>query len=335
MGEKIAVMGAGAWGTTLAGLLADAGHDVTLWVFEADLADRMGSSRINDVFLPDYVLPEGLSVTNDIQEAVRGKAIVLMVTPSHVTRGILETMAPHVDPDASFITASKGIENETLMTMDEVMRDVLPAGYHGRISVLSGPSFAKEVCKRLPTAVTVASRDPEEARRMQDVFNTDNFRVYTNTDVTGVELGGSVKNVMAIAAGCSDGLGFGHNTRAALITRGIAEMSRLGRAMGANSLTFSGLSGIGDLVLTCTGDLSRNRTVGLKLGQGMKLDEILSEMKMVAEGVKTTKSVRGLAMKHGVEMPITEQVYELLYEDAEPKQVVRKLMSRELKEEHE
>jgi len=334
MSEKIAVIGAGAWGTTLAGLLADKGHDTTLWVFEEDLAGRMVSSRVNDLYLPDYVLPETLRVTSNIKDAVAGCGIILMVAPSHVTRGVLESMKPHIGTDTSFITASKGIENNTLMTMEEVMKDVLPEGYHGRISVLSGPSFAKEVCKRLPTAVTVASRSQDEARKMQEAFNTEHFRVYTNNDITGVELGGSVKNIMAIAAGCSDGLGFGHNTRAALITRGIAEMSRLGRAMGANPLTFSGLSGIGDLVLTCTGDLSRNRTVGLKLGQGMKLDAILADMRMVAEGVKTTKSVSGLAKKYGVEMPITEQVYELLYEDAEPKQVVKKLMSRELKEEY-
>jgi glycerol-3-phosphate dehydrogenase (NAD(P)+) len=243
-------------------------------------------------------------------------------------------MVPHLGTDTSFISASKGIENDTLMTMEEVMKDVLPKSYHNRISVLSGPSFAKEVCRRLPTAVAVASRNPDEARRMQEAFTTKYFRVYTNPDVTGVELGGSVKNVMAIAAGCSDGLGFGHNTRAALITRGIAEMSRLGRAMGANPLTFSGLAGIGDLVLTCTGDLSRNRTVGYKLGEGKKLADILAEMKMVAEGVRTTKSVRGLSKKHRVDMPITEQVYGLLYEDSEPKLVVRKLMSRDLKEEY-
>lgn len=331
MGEKVAVVGAGAWGTTLAGLLADNGHEVALWVFEEDLAARISRSRVNDLYLPDYVIPEGVTATPDIHEAVKGKDVIVMVTPSHAARSVFENMLDSVRETATFISASKGIENETLMTMDEVMQYVLPKVFHSRLAVLSGPSFAKEVCRRMPTAVTVASRNPVVSRRMQELFSNEYFRVYTNPDVTGVELGGSLKNVIAIAAGCSDGLGFGHNTRAALITRGLAEISRLGSAMGANPLTFSGLAGMGDLVLTCTGELSRNRTVGYKLGQGMKLAGILAEMKMVAEGVKTTKSAYGLMQRHGVEMPITEQVYGLLYEDAEPRLVVRKLMTRDPK----
>jgi glycerol-3-phosphate dehydrogenase (NAD(P)+) len=329
--EKIAVIGGGSWGTTLAGLLAGKGHEVTLWVFEADLASRMSGSRVNDLYLPDYRLPDNLTVTSDLNAAARDKDIALIVTPSHVTRGILTMLAPGLKEDASLVCATKGIENETLMTMAEMMEDVLPKGFHGRLAYLSGPSFAREVCRNMPTAVSIASKEPAVARRMQDAFNTDYFRVYTNPDVTGVELGGSIKNVIAIASGCSDGLGFGHNTRAALITRGLAEIARLGIAMGANPLTFSGLSGMGDLVLTCTGELSRNRSVGYKLGGGMKLPEVLGEMKMVAEGVKTAKAAYELAKKHGVVMPITEQVYRLLYEDKEPRQVVRELMTRELK----
>lgn len=333
MTEKIAVIGGGSWGTTLASLLCGKGHQVSLWVFEADLAERMRQTRVNNVYLPGSVLPDGIDITSDLGWAADGADILLIVTPSHVTRGILQRLSGHVHEGACFVSATKGIENETLMTMAEVMEDVLPKPFHPRFSFLSGPSFAKEVITKMPTAVCVASRDPATARRIQAAFNTDYFRVYTNPDVTGVELGGSLKNVIAIAAGCSDGLGFGHNTRAALITRGLAEIARLGVAMGANPLTFSGLSGMGDLVLTCTGELSRNRTVGYKLGQGARLDDILAEMKMVAEGVNTAKAAHGLSKKHAVVMPITEQVYSLLYDGKSPKRVVRELMTRDLKSE--
>jgi len=331
LGDRVAVIGAGAWGTTIAGLLADNGHDVSLWVYEEELAARIGKTRMNDMYLPEYVLPEGVFATSVLCEAVRDRGIIVMVTPSHAARAVLDGMLGCVSDTATFCSASKGIENDTLMTMDDVLQYVLPKVFHSRLAVLSGPSFAKEVCRRMPTAVAVASRNPDVSKRLQGIFSNESFRVYTNPDVIGVELGGSLKNVIAIAAGCSDGLGFGHNTRAALITRGLAEMARLGSAMGASPLTFSGLAGMGDLVLTCTGELSRNRTVGYKLGQGMKLAEILSEMNMVAEGVKTTKSAYDLAQRHGVEMPITEQVYRLLYEDAEPTLVVRKLMTRDPK----
>ena len=334
MNDKIAVIGGGSWGTTLAGLLAEKGHDTSLWVFEEDLAQRMQTAKVNDIYLPGHTLPASLKVTHKLDKAVTGADIVLMVTPSHVLRGVLTQLAPSVRNDACFVCASKGIENDTLLTMHEVMEDVLPKEFHGRIACISGPSFAKEVCQKMPTAVSVACRDPQVALRVQAAFNTQYFRVYTNPDVTGVELGGALKNVIAIAAGCSDGLGFGHNTRAALITRGLSEIARLGMAMGANPLTFSGLSGMGDLVLTCTGELSRNRTVGYKLGQGQKLGEILSEMKMVAEGVKTAKAAYGLAKKYNVTMPITEQVYSLLYEDKDPRSVVRELMARDLKSEY-
>ena len=317
----------------MAVLLADKGHDVTLWVYEADLAGRMRDTRINDLYLPGFKLPENLKVDSHLGETVRDKDIIVTVTPSHVTRNVLTGLLPEVKEDAIFVSASKGIENDSLMTMSDVMEDVLPKRFHHRLAFLSGPSFAKEVCMKMPTAVSIASRSPETAQRVQATFNCDYFRVYTNPDVMGVELGGALKNVIAIAAGCSDGLGYGHNTRAALITRGLSEIARLGMAMGANPLTFSGLSGMGDLVLTCTGELSRNRTVGFRLGQGAKLNEILSEMKMVAEGVKTTKSAYDLSRKYSVTMPITEQVYKLLYEEKEPGQVVRDLMGRDLKSE--
>jgi glycerol-3-phosphate dehydrogenase (NAD(P)+) len=331
--EKIAVIGGGSWGTTLAALLADKGHDVTLWVYEADLAGRMRDTRINDLYLPGFKLPENLMVDSRLGETVKDKDVIVTVTPSHVTRNVLTGLLPEIREGAIFVSASKGIENDSLMTMNDVMEDVLPKGFHHRLAFLSGPSFAREVCKKMPTAVSVASRSPETAARVQNVFNCDYFRVYTNPDVIGVELGGALKNVIAIAAGCSDGLGYGHNTRAALITRGLSEIARLGMAMGANPLTFSGLSGMGDLVLTCTGELSRNRTVGFRLGQGATLKDILSEMKMVAEGVKTTKSAYDLSQKYSVSMPITEQVYKLLYEEKEPNQVVRDLMGRDLKSE--
>ncbi len=334
MSENIAVIGGGSWGTTLAGLLREKGHEVSLWVYEADLAGRMAKTRVNDLYLPDYTLPEGMLITPDIAEAVSGREMVLNVAPSHVTRTVLTQAAGHASEEACFVSATKGIENETLMTMDQVLQDVLP-GRSQRLAFISGPSFAKEVCRKVPTAVCVASRDPAIASRVQSAFNTQYFRVYTSPDVTGVELGGSLKNVIAIASGCSDGLGFGHNTRAALITRGLAEMARLGVAMGANPLTFAGLSGLGDLVLTCTGELSRNRAVGFKLGQGMKLKAILAEMRMVAEGVKTSKAAYELSIKHKVSMPITTQVYALLYEDKDPKAVVRELMTRDLKSELE
>jgi glycerol-3-phosphate dehydrogenase (NAD(P)+) len=330
--EKIAVIGGGAWGTTLAALLADKGHEVTLWVYEKDLAVRMQKSRENDLYLPGHVLPE-MGITSDLASAAKYKSIILTVTPSHVARGLLKSLARSVSPDAYFVCASKGIENESLMTMSEVMEDVLPKEFHHRTAFLSGPSFAKEVIRKMPTAVSVASREPATARYIQSVFSTEYFRVYTSPDVMGVELGGSLKNIIAIAAGCSDGLGFGHNTRAALITRGLAEIARLGMAMGANPLTFSGLSGMGDLVLTCTGELSRNRTVGYRLGKGEKLNDILSEMKMVAEGVKTTKAAWALSKKYSVQMPITEQVYNLLYEEKEAARVVKDLMTRDLKSE--
>jgi len=335
MSEKIGVIGAGAWGTTLANLLAKKGIQVALWVYEEDLARTMDEERENKTYLPGVPLSENLGPASSLSRVCEGCETFLVVTPSHVTRQVAEALRREVPENSLIISATKGIENETLMMMSEVLPQVLTHIPGENFAYLSGPSFAMEVSRELPTAVAVASRARDAAERVQALFTTPYFRVYTTPDVVGVELGGAVKNVMAIAAGISDGLGFGHDTRAALITRGLSEMSRLGRAMGAAPATFMGLAGLGDLVLTCTGDLSRNRTVGLQLGQGKTLDEILSNRKTVAEGVKTTRSVFDLSRKHGVEMPITEQVYAILYKGISPRNAVRELMSRDPREEPE
>lgn len=331
--EKIGVIGAGSWGTTLADLLAKKGHDVTLWAFEPELVAEMTQTRYNGIFLPGISLSPGLKFTNLLQEAVADKGLLLFVVPSQVTRSVVKNALPFISPSAIIVSASKGIEVDTLMTVSQVYRELLPQELYATFSALSGPSFAREVAQEMPTAVAVASERGDVARKVQQIFNTHTFRVYTNNDVAGVELGGAIKNVIAIAAGISDGLGFGHNTRAALITRGLAEMTRLGRPLGAKESTFAGLAGMGDLVLTCTGDLSRNRTVGIQLGQGRRLAEILGEMRMVAEGVKTTESARNLAARLKVEMPITEKVYEVLYQDKPAREAVLELMTRDLKAE--
>lgn len=327
----IGVIGAGSWGTSLADLLAKKGHDVTLWAHGKDLVREMADSRVNSVYLPGITLSMGLHFTNSIKEAVTGRQVLLFVVPTQVYRGVIEGALPYISEDTLLINAAKGIELDTLLTISQISSEVLPPPLYRRFSVLSGPSFAREVALDMPTAVVAASPAAMVARQVQGIFSTHNFRVYNNSDMIGVELGGSVKNVIAIAAGISDGLGLGYNPRAAIITRGLAEMARLGLAMGCRSSTFAGLAGMGDLVLTCTGDLSRNRTVGMQLGKGRKLAEILDGMKMVAEGVKTTESTYRLAQRLGVEMPITEQVYKVLYEDKSPHHAVQDLMMRDLK----
>jgi glycerol-3-phosphate dehydrogenase (NAD(P)+) len=329
----IAVVGAGSWGTALAHLLGEKGYSVDWWVYEKDVCEEILAKRENSVFLPGLRLPDNVHPCNDLAGVVSNKEIVLIVVPSHVFRSVADAMTPHLRDKAVIVVATKGIENETFKTMTGVLKEILPSSYHDRLAVLSGPSFAKEVAKNIPTAVTVACDNPDVAQQVQDVFATEFFRVYTSTDVTGVELGAAAKNVMAIAAGVSDGLGLGHNTRAALITRGLTEIRRLGLKLGANPRTFTGLAGMGDLVLTCTGDLSRNRTVGMKLGRGMKLADILADMRMVAEGVKTTKSLYNMSRKLGVEMPIVEQTYGMLYEDVDPERALKTLMSRSLRDE--
>lgn len=338
MPEKIAVIGAGSWGTALTKPLGDLGQTVSLWAHRKEHVDELTRTRQNSAYLPEFVLPETVTPVEGLREAVAGHAIILMVVPSHVFRDVFTGLEPYLDNNACVISASKGIENDSLLTMTQVMEDVLASSAKAgerniRIGVLSGPSFAKEVAAGIPTAVTVASHDKEAATYVQRALSTHLFRVYAATDVIGLELGGALKNIVAIGAGICDGLGYGTNTRAALITRGLAEITRLGLSMGADPLTFSGLGGLGDLVLTCTGDLSRNRMVGLKLGQGKKLSTILSEMNMVAEGVKTTRSAWNLAKKVGVEMPILEQVYQVLYQDKPCKDAVMDLLGRSLKEE--
>ena len=328
----IGVIGAGSWGTCLANLLAKQGHNVVLWAYEKDLVERMQHSRINDLYLPDIPLSENLSFSYQLSEVANRKCI-LLVPPSQLMRSVVSQMVDYIRDDAIIVSASKGIENDTLLIMSDVLQQILPQKLHQRTAFLSGPTFAREVAEEQPSAVVAAAQNQQIAAQVQEIFNTSYFRVYTNNDIVGVEVGGALKNVMALAAGVCDGLGYGCNTRAALITRGLADMKRIGLAMGANADTFAGLTGIGDLVLTCTGDLSRNRSVGFKLGQGQTLNEILASMNMVAEGVKTTLSTYQLAKKLGIDAPIVNQMYAILYQDKDPRQAVIELMQRELKAE--
>ncbi len=333
--SKVAVIGAGSWGTALANLLAGKGVDVHLWVREEEVFNQIKKKHINEAFLPDVKLDPRLKPVKTFEEALSGKELILMVVPSHVFREVLRNIEPDLREGMSFITATKGIENGTLMIMSQVAASILPEEYMEDFASLDGPSFAREVSRKFPTAVTIACGNLDHAERLQRLFNTEYFRVYVSQDVIGVQLGGALKNVVAIAAGAADGLEFGHNARAALITRGLAEITRLGVAMGANPHTFAGLAGMGDLVLTCTGDLSRNRTVGFNIGKGMSIEEITESMNMVAEGVKTTRSTYELANKMGVDMPITTEVYQVLYEGKNPREAVKELMARELKVELE
>jgi glycerol-3-phosphate dehydrogenase (NAD(P)+) len=330
---KIAVVGAGSWGTAIADLLACKGFQTHLWVFEKEVKDHIQQFHENKLYLPDHQLSPNLSASNDLADVVSHKHLIVIVVPSHVMRNVTRQMAGHLADGTIITSASKGIEQKTHLTMSGVIKENLPEVEADRMTVISGPSFAKEVAQKIPTSVTVACRNPEVAARVQHVFATSYFRVYTSNDIVGVELGGSVKNVIAIASGMLDGLGMGLNTRAALITRGMTEVRRLGLHLGANPRTFTGLAGFGDLVLTCTGNLSRNYTVGVKLGKGKKLQQILAEMHMVAEGVKTAKSVYNFSRKLGVEMPICHEIYRILYEDLAPKEAVYRLMSRTLRQE--
>jgi glycerol-3-phosphate dehydrogenase (NAD(P)+) len=323
----VAVIGAGSWGTTLANHLATKGYDVSMWAYEQKLVDEINRTSINSVYLPGIPLSNNLEATSDMEYALKQARYILNVVPTQFTRSVFNEAEKYILKEAILISASKGIEHGSLSTVSSILKELTSR----QTAVLSGPSFAEEVVKRLPTAVTVAAEDNETGMLLQDVFNTEYFRVYTNTDVLGVELGGALKNVMAIASGISDGMGLGASTRAALITRGLTEMIRLGIAMGAQEKTFGGLSGLGDLVLTCTGTLSRNYTVGYKLGRGEALNDIISSMKMVAEGVATSKSAYELSKKHNVEMPIVEQIFRVINENKNPVDAVRELMTRTLK----
>jgi glycerol-3-phosphate dehydrogenase (NAD(P)+) len=331
-GFRIGVLGGGSWGTVLAEMLAGKGFAVDLWAFESEVVEQINSAHENRLFLPGIPLSPRLTASSDIEAVADGKDLLVVVVPSHVIRGTLAALAGRLEDRTSVVSASKGIENQTHLTMTGVLKEVLAIG-DDRVAVLSGPSFAAEVARRFPTVVTVASRQPELAELIQQVFAMPYFRVYTCADTIGVELGGSVKNVIAIAAGIVDGLGLGLNTRAALITRGMTEIRRLGKRMGANPRTFTGLAGYGDLILTCTGNLSRNHSLGQKIASGQRLSDILSQMRMVAEGVHTARSVYDFSRKLDVSMPICHQTYRILYEDLAPKEALFQLMTRDLKPE--
>ncbi|GAB4198267.1 MAG: NAD(P)H-dependent glycerol-3-phosphate dehydrogenase [Sandaracinaceae bacterium] len=335
MTSKVAVLGAGSWGTALAKSLSDRGHTVRLWARRRELCETIERERENAVYLPGAALGPTLRATHDLADALGGADVVLSVVPTHGLRETLDHAAPHFPPNAPILSATKGIENGTLKLVSGIFEDHFPRERHHLLTYLGGPSFAKEVALGMPTAVVVAARDQDVGAHVQRVLGSDKLRVYTTDDVVGIELGGALKNVMAIAAGVGDGLGFGHNTRAAIITRGLAEMSRLAIKLGANPLTLAGLGGMGDLVLTCTGDLSRNRKVGLELGRGKRIQEILAGMSQVAEGVRTTRSAYELARREGVEMPIVDAMYRVLYEDMPPLEAVVALMTRRLRAERD
>lgn len=331
--KHAAVLGAGAWGTGLAKVLAEHGDQVRLWTRRPELADEINRTRANARYLPGAALPDHLVATSDLGVALTDADLVVVVVPSHALRGVMLEARAHMPGGVPVVSATKGIENDSLMLMGEVLADVLGPAAEERLAYLSGPSFAKEVALGLPTVVVVASAHHEVARAVQKRFASERLRVYSSDDPVGVEVGGALKNVIAIAAGTSDGLGFGHNTRAGLITRGLFEIGRMAAAKGGNAQTLAGLAGMGDLVLTCTGDLSRNRTVGFELGRGKGLDDVLAGLGHVAEGVKTAKSAHDLARKLGIEMPITHEVYRVLYEGKPPHQAVQDLMTREMRAE--
>lgn len=333
MSERIGVVGAGSWGTALANLLAKKGHAVTVWSFESDVADAINREHRNSGYLTEVPLDPRLRATSSLEEAVADAACVLSVSPAQHVRRVMADAAKSMRADAVVVGASKGIETETLKTMAQVHAEVLPAEAAARACFLSGPSFALEVAQEQPTAVTIASHDDDAAARAQQIFQTPYFRCYTSTDVVGVELGGALKNVIAVAAGMAVGLGLGHNAAAALITRGLAEITRLGVKLGANPLTLAGLAGMGDLILTCTGGLSRNRHVGVELGRGRALDEVLAEMTMIAEGVPTTRAAHALALRADIEMPIVAEVHAVLFEGRTAAEAVENLMLREPKPE--
>ncbi len=332
---RISVIGAGAWGTALADLLAEIGHEVTLWVLEDDLCERVRDSRENDVYLPSISLRPELRFTSDLAEAASvGQDMILSVVPSQFLRSVWERLATAIHEESLILSATKGVEEDTLALPTQIIEEHLKArGAANAVACISGPTFARELAMRRPTAITAASSGERTTQQVQEAFSGLCMRVYTGTDPVGTQLGGALKNVIALAAGISDGMKLGYNTRAALIVRGLAESSRLAVAMGGRADTLAGLAGMGDLVLTCTGDLSRNRTVGLRLGGGEKLDEILSSMTAVAEGVATAPAAVGLGEKFGVELPICNQVYAILSKNKDPNEALQELMARPLKAE--
>ena len=333
--RRVGVIGTGAWGTTLAIVLASKGFETTLWEHQAERAAEMERERQNSVFLPGIPFPFSLRVTNDIREAVTGRELVLLVTPSQRMRENTRAIASYLAPDAIILSGSKGLEIGSLKRMTEVIAEELPEGLRERVVALSGPNIAQEVAKGLPSAAVVAGSQREIVEAARETLNTATFRVYTTNDVIGVELGGALKNIIALGAGACDGWGYGDNAKAAFMTRGMAEIARLGIASGANPLTFAGLAGVGDLIATCASPLSRNRHVGLEVAKGRPLDEVLAEMKSVAEGVTTTKAAYELSKRFGVEMPITATIHAILFEGRSARQGVIELMLRDPKDELE
>jgi glycerol-3-phosphate dehydrogenase (NAD(P)+) len=330
----IGVVGAGSWGTSLADVLAKKGYRVELWAYETELVEYMNLHRENKQYLPGIGLSQNLAFTSSLKDVVSHE-VVLLVPPSQRMRSVLEQASPYLNRSATIVSASKGIENSTLELMSGVISEVLEIDHsRAKTAFISGPTFAREIAEEIPSAAVVASENEDVANTVQDMFSTDYFRIYSNQDVIGTEVGGALKNIIALAAGACDGLKYGNNTRAALITRGLAEMKRVGIALGARAETFAGLAGMGDLVLTCTGELSRNRSVGIALGEGKNLGDILSGMHMVAEGVETTRSAYHLAAKLKIDVPIINQMYAVLYEDKDPRTAVVELMRRSLKSEY-
>jgi glycerol-3-phosphate dehydrogenase (NAD(P)+) len=328
--KKVGVLGAGSWGTALAKHLADVGHQVTLWARRPEQAEAIDKKHENARYVPGVVLPANLHGSSSLESSLKDTELVLSAVPSHTTREVWTEAKAFLPKGVPVLSATKGIENDSLALMSEVLHELLPTQ---PLAFLAGPSFAAEVARHMPTAVVIGAKDDSIAKDIQHAMSSDWLRAYVTRDVVGLELGGALKNVIAIACGLSDGLGFGHNTRAAIITRGLAEISRMGLKLGADPLTLAGLGGMGDLVLTCTGDLSRNRRVGIGLGQGKTLVTILKEMGQVAEGVKTAKAARDLSIREGVEMPITREIFAILYESKPPREVVLDLMRRDLKHE--
>jgi len=327
--EKISIIGAGAWGTTLSILLAENKHEVTLWAYEKELINDIREFRENKLYLPGYQLPASISITNNLEETLNSKYI-LLVAPSQFLRGILKKLKNKIAKESVLICATKGLEENTHKTMSKIIKEELP---RNPLVILSGPNLSKEIAEGLPAATVVASENLETAKKAQELIMSPRLRVYTNTDVKGVELGGSLKNIIALAAGISDGLELGNNAKSALLIRGIAEITRLGVALGAKEQTFAGLSGMGDLITTCSSPLSRNHQVGVQIAKGKKLKELLSSMKQVAEGVKTTAAAVELAKKKKVEIPITEQVYEVLFKNKDPFAAISSLLTRKAKKE--
>lgn len=329
--KRLGIIGGGGWGTALACVLAPRFLHIRLWVREAELAARIETTRINDVFLPGIILPPNVTAVNSLSDALEQPDIILSVMPSHVVREIYTRMRDWLNPAVPIVSATKGLDSASLMRMSELIRSLTGAEY--RIAALSGPTFAREVAAGNPTALVAASADEHLVREVQSAFSGPTFRVYTSCDITGVEIGGALKNVIAIGAGISDGLGLGHNALAALITRGLAELTRLAVVLGARPETLSGLAGLGDLVLTCSSDLSRNRQVGLKLAAGFNLDRIVGSTPMIAEGIKTTSVALELARLHGVDLPIAAEMHQVLNGERSPGEAIKRLMGRTLRNE--